>query len=175
MSHIVVSYAGADESAAGLVIGKLKKLGHTVTPAPAPKRRSRTPRLVSGGDDVLVLWSRAYANASLRPNRALAALRLDAAAPPARMKTKAIDLRQWRGREDHRGWRSVLATLPKPNTAKTAPKPAAATEPSKPAQEPAMKEALNVKEYTGPQFIHLGVMLALLGGAGAWMWQFLPH
>jgi hypothetical protein len=172
MSHIVVSYAGADESAAGLVIGKLKKLGHTVTPAPTPTLRTRSPRLVNGGNDVLVLWSRAYANASLRPNKALAALRLDAAAPPARMKTKAIDLRQWRGREDHRGWRSVLAALPSPTSAKQPPR--AATPQLKSAQEPVMKEAIEVTDYTGPQFIHLGVMLVLLAGAGAWMWQFLP-
>lgn len=174
MTHIVVSYAGADKNAAGLVIGKLKKLGHTVTPAPATARKPRAVRKVDG--DVLVLWSRAYANKVRKPAPALATLRLDASPPP--FKANSIDLRQWRGRDNHRGWRAVLAALTPQQKATThasvsTPAPVRAA----PAPEQVMpKEAdTDVKEYTGPQFIHLAVLLALLAGAGAWMWQFLPH
>jgi hypothetical protein len=168
MNHIVVSYAGADRLAAGLVIGKLKKLGHTVTPAIAA-RKSRASRQANGSD-VLVLWSRNYASTVRKPAPALATLRLDTAPPPPKAKT--IDLRQWRGRDNHRGWRAVLATLA-PATA--APSRAPSPVPAASAPEPQMKDALETKEYTGPQFIHLAVMVALLAGAGAWMWQFLPH
>ena len=38
-------------------------------------------------------------------------LRLDAAPPPPMVKAPAIDLRAWRGREDHRGWRKLLGAL----------------------------------------------------------------
>jgi hypothetical protein len=46
-------------------------------------------------------------------------LRLDAAPPPPMVKAPAIDLRTWRGREDHRGWRKLIGALaPKAASAK---------------------------------------------------------
>jgi hypothetical protein len=202
MSHIVVSYAGADQSAARLVMGKLKKLGHTVAAAPATRRAQ------ANGSDVLILWSRAYANVPRRPASALATLQLDAAAPPPRLKATAIDLQKWRGREDHPGWRKVIAKLapvaapaktarvavaampvfapapiaqPTAKPAPVAPKPPAphARQAAAPVMTPSLAAPttpeLTVDTYTGPQFLHLGVFLTIVAAIGAAAWYYLPH
>jgi hypothetical protein len=121
MPEVVVAYAGADEDAADRVIKKLEKLGYKVTRNEAGPRSARrtTPR--KPAPPVLLLWSRAFARSSLPPKRPLAMLRLDAAPPPPMVKAPAIDLRAWRGREDHRGWRKLIGALaPKGASAKGA-------------------------------------------------------
>jgi hypothetical protein len=168
MTKVTISYAGADEPAAGLLAGKLEKLGYKVSRAPAAAPVPRRSRKPSAGGPVLVLWSRAYANAAGRPKAALATLRLDAAPPPARLKAPAIDLRQWRGREDHRGWRKVVAALGAPAKAarglnRVAPTPSVTA----PAEKP-------VKSGGSP--LAAVLLFLLLAGAGGWAaWTYLPH
>lgn len=167
MTKVTISYAGADEPAAGLLAGKLEKLGykvaHAPTAAPQTSRRKRMKANASG--PVLVLWSRAYASAAARPKAALATLRLDAAAPPARLKAPAIDLRQWRGREDHRGWRKLVAALGAPAKLGAA-KPA-----SYKPYTPETAEAEPAK--TGGAGVAILAVLFLLAAGGGAAWYFL--
>jgi hypothetical protein len=173
MTKVTISYAGADAPAAGLVASKLEKLGYKVSRAPASAPPARRTRKGSASGPVLVLWSRAYASAAGRPKAALATLRLDAAAPPARLKAPAIDLRQWRGREDHRGWRKVVAALGAPTKAlrTTGPARTSAAFASPPAT------ALDIKAKKAGGSPLAGVLLfLLLAAAGGWAaWTYLPH
>lgn len=170
MTKVTISYAGADEPAAGLLAGKLEKLGYKVSRAPAAAPVPRRSRKPSAGGPVLVLWSRAYASAAGRPKAALATLRLDAAPPPARLKAPAIDLRQWRGREDHRGWRKVVAALGAPAKATRGAKPSAVAPPPFPnatTEKPAK---------SGGSPLAAVLLFLLLAGAGSWAaWTYLPH
>jgi hypothetical protein len=126
MPEVVLAYAEADENAAARVIRKLEKLGHKVTRDEAGVRSARRALPQKSAPPVLVLWSRAFAKSSAPPKRPLAMLRLDAAPPPPRVKAPAIDLRAWRGREDHRGWRKLVGALTPAVAAKTIPGKAAA-------------------------------------------------
>lgn len=172
MTKVTISYAGVDEPAAGLLAGKLEKLGYQVARAPAPASAARRRRKANVGGPVLVLWSRAYANSAGRPKAALATLRLDAAAPPARLRAPAIDLRQWRGREDHRGWRKLMTALGAPPTSARSPK---APSPMRPALTAA---GGGTPSQTKPRGSPLAAVLlfVLLAGGGAWaLWTYLPH
>ncbi len=118
MAEITVAYARPDAGAADRVIAKLTALGFRVarrtSPAPAGPKRAR-PAGPEPAGRVLVLWSRhggaELAKAAQAGPPALVA-RLDTAAPPPLLRpAAAIDLRQWRGRPDHRGWRRLVAAL----------------------------------------------------------------
>jgi hypothetical protein len=123
MPEVVVAYAEADEDAAALVIKKLEKLGYKVTREEAGLRPARRAAAKTSGAPVLLLWSRAFAKSNFPPKRPLAMVRLDAAPPPRMVKAPAIDLRAWRGREDHRGWRKLRGALaPKGSAKAMAPK-----------------------------------------------------
>ncbi|MGE3301896.1 MAG: hypothetical protein AB7M12_02145 [Hyphomonadaceae bacterium] len=115
MGELVVAYAKADETAADLVVAKLEKRGYTVKRSAGAQREGarRLNGAAASAPPVLVLWSREYAHAA-RPatlKSARLALRLDAAPPSPLLKAPAIDLRAWRGRDDHRGWRKVVSSL----------------------------------------------------------------
>jgi hypothetical protein len=114
MTGIVIAYAPADLKAADRMAAKLESLGFQVTREVAgPRRTARRAPFLRGRDasaPVIVLWSRHYARARRRGS-ALMAARLDASPLSFPMKTRAVDLRAWRGREDHRGWRALLAGL----------------------------------------------------------------
>lgn len=110
MPELALAYADADERAAARVAAKLERLGYKVTRAEAGVRPGRRAGSRSA-QPVLLLWSRAFAKSSRLPRRPLATLRLDAAPPPPMVKAPAIDLRSWRGREDHRGWRKLVGAL----------------------------------------------------------------
>lgn len=111
MPEVVVAYAEADEDAAALVIKKLEKLGYKVTREEARLRPARRGAAKASATPVLLLWTRAFAKSNFPPKRPLAMVRLDAAPPPPMVKAPAIDLRAWRGREDHRGWRKLRSAL----------------------------------------------------------------
>lgn len=125
MPEVVLAYAEADENAAARVIKKLEKLGHKVTRDETGARSARRILPQKSAPPVLVLWSRAFAKSSMPPKRPLAMLRLDAAPTPLMVKAPAIDLRAWRGREDHRGWRKLVGALTPAAAAKTIPGKAA--------------------------------------------------
>lgn len=135
MPEVVVAYAQADEDAAALVIKKLEQIGFKVTREEAGARQARRAAKPPAAP-VLLLWSRAFAKVNVAPKRPLATLRLDAAPPPAMVKAPAIDLRAWRGREDHRGWRKLKSTLAPRAAVKATP----VTKHSK-EKRPAMTEA----------------------------------
>ena len=162
MKDLVVAYAGADERPAALVIGKLEKLGYKVTRQTASRRTARRARQAASAP-VVVLWSQNYASAGARPKAALATLRLDAAAPPPSLKAPAIDLRQWRGRDDHRGWRKLVTALgPKAVAVKKAVAPVAAVSAAQPEPE-------TVETETSP-IVGILFGIALLAAAGSGLW-----
>jgi hypothetical protein len=131
MPEVVLAYAEADEDAAARVIRKLEKLGYKVTRDEAGPRTARRSVATKTAPPVLLLWSRAFAKTNTPPKHPLATLRLDAAPPPPMVKAPAIDLRAWRGREDHRGWRKLQRALaPKTTSTRAAagkPQPRATT------------------------------------------------
>jgi hypothetical protein len=187
MPEVVVAYAEADEDAATRVIWKLETLGYKVTRKEAGTRSARRTPLKKSAPPVLLLWSRAFAKSSVPPKRPLATLRLDAATPPPMVKAPAIDLRTWRGREDHRGWRKLQGALaPKSTSIKAAalkPQPKAATKAAalKPQPKAITKavDSMNTGNDSGPSQKHTRfdaliflVFLALAGG-GAYYALFL--
>jgi hypothetical protein len=111
MPEVVLAYAEADQGAAARVISKLEKRGYKVTRDEVGSRAVRRGAARKPAAPVLLLWSRAFAKSNMPPKRPLATLRLDAAPPPPMVKAPAIDLRAWRGREDHRGWRKLQGAL----------------------------------------------------------------
>ena len=170
MTEIVIAYAPPDVSAADRVIAKLEALGFNVKRDEAGKRRTARRTPVTPGrntaEPMIVLWSRHYALARLRgaagPRSALMAARLDAAPLSFLMKSPAIDLRAWRGREDHRGWRALVAGLgagAKP-VSKAAPKRAPA--PMKSANVKATAKIEKEKKKGGA-----AVLLWIAGAAAA--------
>jgi hypothetical protein len=165
MEELVVAYSEADEDAAGLLIVKLEEMGCKVTrrrSGPGAARLRRRQLEAGGHAPVVVLWSQDFARirAAGRPRRALMAVRLDDAQPSPLLKAPAVDLRGWRGREDHRGWRKLAAAV----GGAAAPSGRARSRPS-PKAGPAKKKA-----GAGAAVLWmLATATAALGAAGAWM------
>lgn len=106
MALIVMSYAKADAARARPIAQALAALGFNVVETrlsdPAPQTLPQ-----------IVLWSRA-ADAAPRLRRAaepVIVARLDAREPPLIRGARSVNLQTWRGRPDHRGWRSLLSAL----------------------------------------------------------------
>lgn len=134
MAQIVVSYAEADAARARPVTQALAGLGYNVVETrlsdPAPKSLPQ-----------IVLWSKA-SEAPPRLKRAaepVIVARLDASEPPLIRGARSVNLQSWRGRADHRGWRSLVSALgstpatkpPASHAAAAAALPADAATPSK--------------------------------------------
>jgi hypothetical protein len=166
MKNLVVAYSGADKGSAQIVIGKLQKLGYQVTPQTASGRATGRSRAKTSTAPVVLLWSRNFAK-SAAPSSAVATLRLDAAPPPARLKAPSIDLRQWRGREDHRGWRKLVTTLGGGKAVA-----AAAKKTSSAYSSTAAVEADAPKKSSPVGAILFLLLLAVAGGGGAY-WYFM--
>jgi len=173
MKNLVVAYSGADEGPAQIVIGKLQKLGYQVTPQTGARPSSRRPNrsgAKTSTDPVVLLWSRNFKRAA--PSSAVATLRLDAAPPPARLKAPSIDLRQWRGREDHRGWRKFVTTLGggvKPAAPKATAKKAAMSPPAAVASVAEME----APKKSSPVGAILFLLLLAIAGGGAAYWYLM--
>lgn len=158
MGDIVIAYARPDEDAAALVVSKLKALGFSVksTEIGAPPRHRR-----GGAAPHVVLWSKhaaaAYASAIMPARGPLLAARLDTAPLSRRLKTDAVDLRAWRGRDDHRGWRALLADV---RSVADAPANAKA----------AVKAAQPKRKKGGFAAMVWLTALAAAAGGGAWLY-----
>lgn len=121
MAQIVVSYAEADAARARPVTQALAGLGYNVVETrlsdPAPRSLPQ-----------IVLWSKA-SDAPPRLKRAaepVIVARLDASEPPLIRGARSVNLQSWRGRADHRGWRSLVAALGATPSAAQAARPASA-------------------------------------------------
>jgi len=139
MSEIVIAYARSDAAAAERLIGKLEQRGFAVIRdlVGRPRGARRTPVVRrNAAPPRIILWSRHYAAstraAAPRGRTALLAARLDVAPLSNLVRSGAVDLRAWRGREDHRGWKALLAALAAAMPAET-PRAAQAGAPAKSA------------------------------------------
>jgi hypothetical protein len=159
MAQIVVSYAKADAARARPIAQALAALGFNVVETrlsdPAPQTLPQ-----------IVLWSRA-ADAAPRLRRAaepVIVARLDASEPPLIRGARSVNLQTWRGRPDHRGWRSLLSAL----SANSPRGPAEAAASASPA---AAFVAANASEQTqspdrGKSLILAGLVLKFVAIAG---------
>lgn len=184
MTEIVIAYARPDLNDADRVIAKLEGLGFQVRRDEAGKRRgARRVSVMRGRNAVepaIVLWSRHYALARLRgaprPRSVLAAARLDASPLSFLMKTRSIDLRAWRGRDDHRGWKALLAGIRGGAGApslRSAPKKVAAPAPVKGAP---MRKPLAEKKKKGGGAAWIWLTgLVVLAASGAAAFVMIPH
>jgi hypothetical protein len=172
MKNLVVAYSSADERPAQIVIGKLQKLGYRVTPQTASRRIMARSRAKTSTAPVVLLWSRNFAR-SATPSSAIATLRLDAAPPPARLKAPSIDLRQWRGREDHRGWRKLVTTLGGGKAAKAVKAPIAAPAAKMSSAFTPTPIESEAPKKSSPLGAILFLLLLAIGGGGAAYWYFM--
>jgi hypothetical protein len=171
MKNLVVAYSGADKESAQIVIGKLQKLGYHVTPQTASRRPGARSRAKTSTAPVVLLWSRNFAK-SAAPASAVATLRLDAATPPARLKAPSMDLRQWRGREDHRGWRKFLTTLGGGKAVAAPMKPAKKAAAASYSSAAAVADVDEPKKSSPVGAILFLLLLAIAGGGAAY-WYFM--
>ncbi len=169
MGEIVIAYARPDEAAADKVIAKLESKGVTTRRAVAGLRSSAR-RLRGGAEPQIVLWSKHYAKAFLKPGRvtrAKLAARLDSAPLPGLLKATPVDLRDWRGRETHRGWsklaqvaRAVGGAAPRGRPAPTKAAPASSIKVAKAQSE-------KKKSGVGPALFWLTAAAATMAGGAA--------
>jgi hypothetical protein len=116
------------------------------------------------------LWSKHYAKAFLKPGRvtrAKFAARLDSAPLPGLLKAMPVDLRDWHGRETHRGW-SKLAQVARAGSGvaqrgRTAPTKAAPSSSIKVAKAKPEKKTGGV----GPALFWLTAAAAVTAGGAA--------
>lgn len=123
MTHILVAHAPRAAKRAAVVKEELAALGYEVEASAAkhlaPLSRRELDAAVAQARAVLVLWSKdapaapavlAAANRAQAAGK-LALARLDASAPPPRLKA-AADLSAWKGFSRAKSWKRLLARLP---------------------------------------------------------------